>query len=141
MTPTTKRDLALLLAERQLNEPYIWGGDDPLRGFDCSGLMNEVLKAAGVLPREGDWTAEQLAGKFPRVNEAALKPGCLLFWNRGTKIGHVEMVYAIIGGTIFTIGASGGGYTTTSPEEAAKQNAFVKVRPAVTNWATAVDPF
>jgi len=28
---------------------YLWGGDDPLAGFDCSGFVIEILKSVGIL--------------------------------------------------------------------------------------------
>lgn len=139
--PVTTRDLALEVWRALLHQPYRWGGDDPLRGFDCSGLVIEGLKAAGLFPRDGDATAAQLAARYPQVTAARLQPGCLLFWKRGAAIGHVEVVYVVIGGTVYTIGASGGGSGTTSPDAAADQNAYVKVRPAVSGWVAAVDPF
>jgi cell wall-associated NlpC family hydrolase len=141
MPPADPRALALALAERELGKPYLWGGDDPITGFDCSGLQVEILKATGRLPREGDWSAATLAKQFPSV--ATLQPGALVFWNRGTppKIGHVEMVYAVYGDTILTIGASGGGSGTTTREQAIKDNAYTKIRPIVPGWVWAVDPF
>ena len=45
-----KRELALKIAESLLWTPYKWGGDDP-SGLDCSGMMVEVLKSVGALPR------------------------------------------------------------------------------------------
>jgi cell wall-associated NlpC family hydrolase len=139
--PALLRDLALSLAERELGKPYIWGGNDPVSGFDCSGLVVEVLKATGRLPRVGDWTAATLATRFPAVGAAPLEPGDLVFWNRGAGIGHVEMVYAVYGDTVLTIGASGGGSSTVTREDAIKQDAYVKVRPLAPGWVKAVTPF
>jgi len=121
-----------------LGKLYRWGGDDPA-GFDCSGLMVEILKCVGRLPRDGDWSAAQLAERFPAT--AVLRPGVMVFWNRGTGIGHVEMVWAVHGGVVLTIGASGGGSATISDEAAIRANAFVKIRPVVPGWVKAVDPF
>lgn len=103
--------------------------------------MVEILKSVGKLPRDGDWTAEGLAAHFPVTT--VLKPGVLVFWNRGGKIGHVEMVWAVHEeeGLIQTIGASGGGSSTTTEEAAIRENAFVKVRPITPMWVRAVDPF
>lgn len=144
----TPRDLAIDVARSFLGQPYDWGGDDPIAGFDCSGLMIEALRSVGVLPRTGDWTAHQLLHEVfkgrPRVRPPGiLEPGLLVFWARDDgHIRHVEMAYATLtNGTMLTIGASGGGSKTTSPDAAAKQNAFVKIRPVAPNWVAAVDPF
>jgi len=144
-TPQTPREIGLLVLERQLGKAYLWKGDDPITGFDCSGLMIEALKSAGRLPKSGDWSAAVLATMFPSITGSP-KPGDLLFWNRtkpdGTVyVGHVEMVVAVIGGTVFTIGASGGGSATTTIEAAIRENAFVKLRPATPGWVKVVDPF
>lgn len=146
--PASRREIALYVWEKELGQPYVWGGDDPVEGWDCSGLVIEGLKAAGVLAREGDWTAAMLAQRFPRVTGVGihnLKPGCLVFWERGERIGHVEIVWVVLNDDsgiveVYTIGASGGGSRTRSREGAIRDNAFVKVRPA-TGWVLAVDPF
>lgn len=142
----TPRDLVLWLAERHLGQPYRWGGDDPIAGFDCSGLMVELLKSAGVLPREGDWTAMQLRGHFGSRTTwypaAGVAPpsGCLVFW--GTPITHVELVWRHLDNeAVLTIGASGGGSATVDEAAAIRQNAYVKVRPLRPGWVVAVDPF
>ena len=137
----TPRDIALYVWERELGEPYRWAGSNPLVGFDCSGLVVEGLKSAGVLPRDGDWSAAALAAKWQPVT--TFQPGNLVFYNRGTppKIGHVEIVYAVINGVVFTIAASGGGSGTTDRQTAINENAYVKIRPIVPGWAKIVNPF
>jgi len=132
------RSEALEYGGRFLGKLYRWGGDDP-SGFDCSGLMIEMLRSVGRLPKSGDWSAAQLATMFPAAT--ALRPGVLVFWMRGDHIGHVEMIWAVHGDTVQTIGASGGGSKTTSDEQAIKDNAFIKIRPIVPGWAKLVDPF
>lgn len=137
-------DAALFLGELELGEPYRWGGDNPATGFDCSGLMVEMLKSTGVLPRQGDWTAQHLYDRFAagRVTPpGTLRRGMLVFWKRGSKIGHVEMVWNVVNGHVLTIGASGGGPTTTTPERAVAQDARVKVRLLDPTWVAATDPF
>ena len=142
---TTRRELALTVWENLLNTPYLWGGNDPLVGFDCSGFVIEGLKSAGILPREGDWTAQSLVGQqfkdYRRLRPHEIIPGTLLFWKRGATIGHVEVVYRVVGQTVFTIGASGGGSTTRSLADAVKQDAYIKIRPATSGWTVALDPF
>lgn len=39
-------------AQSQLGKPYVWGGDNPSVGFDCSGLIEWAYAQAGIkLPR------------------------------------------------------------------------------------------
>lgn len=139
----SRRDLALAIGERLLFKPYLWSGNDPLAGFDCSGFVIELLKSVGILPRSGDWTAEELRQKFQPQRTSTLRPGCLVFWrNAGaTAARHVEVVYEVIGGVAYTIGASGGGSATTSLQAAIEQDAYIKIRPATEGWFDAVDPF
>jgi cell wall-associated NlpC family hydrolase len=36
----------------QAGTPYVWGGETPGAGFDCSGLVQAAYQAAGIsLPR------------------------------------------------------------------------------------------
>jgi len=43
---------ATLVAKKQINRKYRWGGSNPYTGFDCSGLMQYAYKASRVyLPR------------------------------------------------------------------------------------------
>lgn len=69
-------------AARQKGHPYVWGGTGP--GFDCSGLVMEAYRHAGIrLPRT---TTEMLASrKLFRVRHPRM--GDLAFY--GT--GHVEL--------------------------------------------------
>jgi cell wall-associated NlpC family hydrolase len=49
-------------AESQIGRPYVWGGDSPNVGFDCSGLVEWAYGQAGVkLPRtsQEQWAALQ----------------------------------------------------------------------------------
>jgi murein DD-endopeptidase len=144
----TPRALALEFLGSLLWQPYRWGGDDPIHGIDCSGAMILVLRSVGRLPPRGDWTAHQLLHEVfasrPRLRPPAKpEPGMLVFWPRGDgHIRHVEMAYAeLTDGTVISIGASGGGSSTTTLEAAARQNAFVQPHPIPPGWIAAIDPF
>lgn len=127
MTPVERYLDAL---DRLRNLPYLWGGDDPMTGFDCSGVVVEGLTAAGVLSHGSDYTAPQLwdrfEGKRIGISQAAETKGALLFYaNKKGEIIHVETSL----GDGYVIGAIGGGQATTSPGAAEMSNAFVKIRP------------
>jgi len=119
------RKIAVDYAMQFVGKFYKWGGDDP-SGFDCSGLVIEVLKAVGCFKRQEDTTAAGLFLMYDRPSAETTRPGDLVFWNNAAgKIIHVEM---IIAGKL-AIGASGGGSTTITTADAIRQNAFIKVRP------------
>lgn len=66
-------------ALRFLGTPYLWGGRSAA-GFDCSGLIQTALNAAGVdCPRDSDM---QMAALGREVSPKMLKRGDLVFWRR-----------------------------------------------------------
>jgi len=78
---------ALAAAESQIGVPYVWGGESPGHGFDCSGLTQWAWRQAGVdLPR----TAAAQYDAIAHVPLSDLQPGDLLFWGFG-GISHVGM--------------------------------------------------
>jgi len=105
--------------------PYYWGGDDPLQGFDCSGLVVEGLKGIGFLEENDDYAAEGLFNLYKSKEVMAPYAGCLIFWfNTDNKAVHI----AIAIDKDFMIHAGGGGRKTTSYAEAIRTNAFIKMR-------------
>jgi len=66
--------------------PYVYGGQSPEVGFDCSGLVAYVYRRQGLkLPR----TTESLAHILPAVPPDQRLPGDLLFFNTGKPFSHV----------------------------------------------------
>ena len=141
MKLVSKKILATRIAQHFLGKPYIWGGDDPVQGFDCSGFVIEILKSVGILPRSGDWTAAGLWDRFK--GRVANRPsvGCLVFY-RGSINGPIIHVEYCLDG-IHSIGASGGGSRIKNSEDAISQNAYIKIRPIESRAGIAgfVDPF
>jgi cell wall-associated NlpC family hydrolase len=80
---------AVAAAESQIGVPYVWGGETPGVGFDCSGLTQWSWSQAGVgIPR----TAQAQYDAIAHVSLGALQPGDLVFWGNGTgDIYHVGM--------------------------------------------------
>ena len=82
---------AVQAAESQLGVPYVWGGDSPSTGFDCSGLVQWAWGQAGVsIPRttEAQWAA------LAHVPLNALEPGDLLYYynlDGDDAVDHVVM--------------------------------------------------
>lgn len=80
-------------AETQLGVPYVWGGEMPGKGMDCSGLTQWAYSQAGVkIPRVA--ADQQKSGTKVATN--ATQPGDLLFV--GDPAHHVVM--SIGGGKI-----------------------------------------
>ena len=76
---------AIEAAYAELGKPYIWGAVGP-DGFDCSGLMQHVWSAAGVmLPR----TSQEQAGAGQSVPVSDIQPGDLVIYFTGST--HVGM--------------------------------------------------
>jgi len=107
-----------------LGLPYFWAGDDPIAGFDCSGLMIEVLQAHGLIPRNKDYSAEGLRRKYAKYSRAEPYAGCLVLFIHPKKLiaWHVAMAVS----KDFIIHASGGGRGVKSLKEAIEQNAYIK---------------
>jgi cell wall-associated NlpC family hydrolase len=84
-------DLAVHWAESQLGVPYVWGGETPGVGFDCSGLVQWAWGKAGIaIPR----TTETQYPAMKRVLLTQLQPGDLLFYynlDGDHEIDHVVM--------------------------------------------------
>ena len=72
---------------------YVWGGDTPREGFDCSGFTKYVLAKHGVtLPRTA--RDQVRAGTRVAADFRSLRPGDLMFFAEpGEAISHVA-VYA-----------------------------------------------
>lgn len=80
---------AMEFAVAQQGKPYIWGATGR-QGYDCSSLMMEAWKEAGVgIPRT---TWDQIAA-LQRVPKSDLKPGDLIFFETmsGPQPTHVGM--------------------------------------------------
>ncbi len=105
--------------------PYMWGGNNPIEGFDCSGYVQEVLASIGIDP-PGDQTAQQLYNYFiAKEYPTILNAGSILFFGKDDRtIKHV----AIAVNRKQMISASGGGRHIRNYDDARRAGAFVKIR-------------
>ena len=81
----------------QIGTPYVWGGETPGVGFDCSGLVQAAYAVAGLeLPR----VAQDQYDTTPKLAPgAALAPGDLVFFGGGPgSIDHVGLFVGIVNG-------------------------------------------
>jgi cell wall-associated NlpC family hydrolase len=82
---------ALAIAESFKGTPYVWGGNNPQTGFDCSGLVQWSYHQAGI--DLGRVTTDQFAEgvHIPTVDQ--LKPGDIVFFRDSTGYIHHEGIY------------------------------------------------
>jgi len=135
---TRLREKATNYLKSWIKTPYQYAGND-FAGMDCSGIQHEVLQAWGLERRGFDSTAEELYQankKFTVEDPEDPEMGCLVFWFKGGKAEHVEMITDFVGPLIFTTGASGGGSKTgfkkdeaEARKDAIRDNAYIKINP------------
>ncbi|GAC1322514.1 MAG: NlpC/P60 family protein [Mycobacteriales bacterium] len=80
--------VAVQVALGQVGTPYVWGGETPGVGFDCSGLVVFAFRAAGVaLPRTAQ-TQYDAGPLLPAGTDPAI--GDLIFFGAGPRqVSHV----------------------------------------------------
>jgi cell wall-associated NlpC family hydrolase len=90
--PAATASGAVETALQWLGTPYLWGGNTPGVGLDCSGLVQQALAAVGVrVPR----TSEQQYAASQRIDASQVRSGDLVFFSSdGPGATHVGLVVA-----------------------------------------------
>jgi len=78
------------ISKQYLGDPYVWGGNTPETGMDCSGYTKYVFKKVGInIPR----TANEQSKIGEKIDKQNLEKGDLLFFltdkKRNIPITHV----------------------------------------------------
>lgn len=116
----------LFVAHSMLNTPYLWGGNSPLIGVDCSGFIQTVLSSVGIDP-PGDQTSQALYNHLSKKGwPSQLAKGSVLFFGKNRQeITHVSMAY----NEKLMIESSGGDSKTKTLQDAIDKDARVKINP------------
>ncbi len=97
-TVGTAQTNVISAAMANLGVPYLWGGTDAIKGFDCSGLVQHAYRAAGVeMPRVSRDQAK-MGVEVASLDQAL--PGDLVAFGEptvnhiGIYVGNGQMIHA-----------------------------------------------
>ena len=104
--------------------PYLYGGNNPLLGLDCSGFVQIPLKKVGILYAGKDYYSQAIYNELIKRKYRSHEPDadCILFFGKN-KIDHV----AIALDSKFMIEARGGDDSTKTFEDAVSRIAMVEI--------------
>ncbi|GAA2697075.1 transglycosylase SLT domain-containing protein [Actinoplanes palleronii] len=74
-------------ARKYLGTPYVFGGTDPKKGLDCSGLVQQVYEDLGVKLPRNSW--QQATAGRPVASLSDAKPGDVLAFD--SPVDHVAI--------------------------------------------------
>ena len=110
----------ILLAMQYLNVPYIYGGNNPLIGIDCSALVQLPLRKLKVI-RDYDHSAQMIYDDLIKNDYVSSEPemDCILFFGRSVdRISHIAIA---LNEELMIEAASGGPKVTLEQHAIAKQ--------------------
>lgn len=126
----SKLPIILAYSKAFIGLPYIWGASHPSSGYDCSGLVQELLASVGLDPKD-DQTAQTLFNHFELYSAdyqsiGSAEAGAILFFGKSQKaITHVSFAFD----SMHMLESGGGGSKTITVKDAIQHQAFVRIRP------------
>ena len=94
-TAGTTGEAVVAEARKLIGLPYVWGGTDPERGVDCSGLVQVVFQKFGIdLPRV---SADQARAGQPVASLAEARPGDLIAWDNSSRNDGADHIAIYLG--------------------------------------------
>ena len=97
------REKIIVRSEQLLGVPYQWAGTTP-KGFDCSGFTSYLMDTE--LNRTLDRRAADQYNAAKKIKKKNVKPGDFVFFDNGSGISHVGIVYSTNNNSIQMIHAS-----------------------------------
>lgn len=92
---SVRGDAVVTRALEMVGLPYVWGGTDPERGVDCSGLVQATYSTFGIdLPR---LSADQARAGSPVASMSEALPGDLIAWDNSSRNVGADHIAIYIG--------------------------------------------
>lgn len=135
-----KKDVFISYLSRFIGDRYYKGdgegseitsSDDPIFGWTCSGLVCEGLRAVGMVEPRFRATANKIFDLFQdkEVDGPPRRGDIIFYGKRGIGEPNHFTHIAIMYDDLHILEAGGGANDTDTDIEAAKRNAFVRIRP------------
>lgn len=102
-TISTPREKLLKRSEELIGVPYQWAGTSP-NGFDCSGFTSYLMETE--LDKKLDRRAVDQYNSAKKIKRKHVKPGDFVFFDNGSGISHVGIVYSTNNNSIQMIHSS-----------------------------------
>ena len=120
---------AASIGNKYLGIPYVYGGNNPKTGLDCSGFVLLVLREMYPDKQINDMSSYQIPefaqNELGYTKTDTPQTNALLFWHNGNRIYHVA--FAINSHDMIMAGGNGSGPECTTIEYAKKHGAKVKI--------------
>ena len=118
---SSKAEKVISLAKAKLGKPYVFGAVGP-RSYDCSGLLMEAYREAGVSLPHSAYTIGYSIGK--KVSRSDLERGDIVCFNTIADSDLSDHVGVYLGGGSFLHASSGQGRVVISTLTGFYANAF-----------------